>query len=85
MSLDDEVCEARRLFMPIAVIEHHQMFNPKLNVYDICEQLGVLWKQVQMETEAKIKFFNLEVENILALNARVAMALGGEPINPALK
>jgi hypothetical protein len=74
--MDEETLETRRLFMPVAVIEHQQMFNPNLSTYDICERLGELWEEVQKEAEAKV--YGLEADKILALNVRVASALGGE-------
>jgi hypothetical protein len=75
--LDTEIVEARQLFEPIAIVEHHQMFNPNISPYDICERLGVLWKEVQKE--AKSDAFSLDADMILALNTRVALALSSEP------
>jgi hypothetical protein len=75
--LDPEIVEARQLFKPIAVVEHHQMFNPNISTHDICERLGVLWKEVQKEAQSDA--FSLDADIILALNARVALALSSEP------
>jgi len=77
MAINEEQCEARRLFMPIAVMEHHQMLHPQVDVYDICERLWGLWQQVAKE--AGDMAYRLDAEVILALNARVAAVLGGEP------
>lgn len=75
--LDTEIVESRQLFEPIAIMEHHQMFNPNISPYDICDRLGVLWKEVQKEAESNA--FSLNADIILALNARVALALSSEP------
>jgi hypothetical protein len=77
MFLDEDTLEARRLFTPVSIMEHHQMFNPRLSQYDICERLGKLWKK--MQEECKGKLFTLDADNILALNSRVALALNDEP------
>jgi len=35
--LTENVRLMRQMFLPIAILEHHQMIDPKLNVYEICE------------------------------------------------
>ena len=37
----------RQKFMPIAVLEHHQMIDPVLSDYDICDRLGALWLEIR--------------------------------------
>jgi len=76
-ALSADMVEARRLFMAVAVIEHQQMVSPDLSPHDICEKLAVLWKE--MQREAKAGKFDLDADNILSLNARVAVVLEGEP------
>jgi hypothetical protein len=33
----------RTMFMPITIQEHHQMIDPVLSNYGICDRLGALW------------------------------------------
>ena len=40
----------RELLMPIAVLKHHQMVDPALSTYDICDRLGHLWPEIQRAT-----------------------------------
>jgi hypothetical protein len=47
MTVGEEVQEMWDLFMPIAIVEHHQMIEPTLDKYDICKQLGTVWQEVQ--------------------------------------
>jgi hypothetical protein len=63
----------RQWFMAIAVAEHHQMTNPVLSTYDICDRLGPLWLEIRNEAQAKR--FSLEPECIQKVNERIAKAL----------
>ena len=65
--------EARQLFVPIAVVEHHHMVDPVLSPYDICDRLGVLWPEIQRDAEANA--FTLDPDSVLRVNERVARAL----------
>jgi hypothetical protein len=60
-------------FMPIAVLEHHQMIDPVLDVFDICERLGPLWLEVQHEAEACT--FTLDPDCVQSINERIAKSL----------
>jgi hypothetical protein len=42
----------RKKFMPIAVLEHHQIIDPVLSVYDICDRLGALWLEIRRDAQA---------------------------------
>jgi hypothetical protein len=75
VALNEDTLEARRLFMPVAVMEHHQAFHPELDTYDICERLGRLWREIRSEK----KNYGLDADEIWAFHARVASALSGEP------
>ena len=50
--LTENVCLMRQMFLPIAILEHHQMIDPKLNIYEICERLGRLWPEIRREAQA---------------------------------
>lgn len=69
--------ELRRLFLPIAVVEHHQLFEPKLSTYDISDRLGAIWKDIQKEAQAKP--FTLDADCILAINQRIAKSFDTKP------
>jgi hypothetical protein len=64
----------RELFLPIAVLEHHQMIDPVLSTYDISDRLGQLWQEIQRDARADA--FTLEPASVLSVNARVARSLG---------
>ena len=69
----------RERFMPIAVLEHHQMTDPVLSPSDICARLGPLWAEIHREAEANA--FTLNADSVLSVNERVARSLdmiGGE-------
>jgi len=70
----DNEREMRELFMPIAVLEHHQMIDPVLSPDDICDRLGVLWPEIQRDAAANA--FTLDPDSILSVNERVARSLG---------
>jgi hypothetical protein len=38
--------------MPIAVLEHHQMVDPVLSAFDICDRLGLLWLEIRRQAES---------------------------------
>jgi hypothetical protein len=75
--MDKEQRELRQLFMPIAVVEHHQMLGPRLDVYDICDRLGEIWKEMQKEAETKS--FTLDADCILGINERIAKSFNADP------
>ncbi|MBO0758249.1 MAG: hypothetical protein J2P54_20560 [Bradyrhizobiaceae bacterium] len=64
----------RQKFMPIAILEHHQMIDPVLDAYDICDQLGPVWLQIQREAQACT--FTLDADCIQSINERIARSLG---------
>ena|SRR5579871_4198143 len=64
----------RQKFMPIAVLEHHQMIDPVLDVYDICDRLGPLWLEIRREAQAYT--FTLDADCIQSINERIARSLG---------
>ena len=64
----------REVLMPIAVLEHHQMVDPVLSPYEICERFGVLWPEIQRDAEAKA--FTLAPDSVLSVNERVVRSLG---------
>jgi len=64
----------RQKFLPIAVLEHHQMIDPVLNVYDICKRLGPLWLEIRHEAQACT--FTLDAHCIQGINKRIAKSLG---------
>ena len=72
--MTDSQREIRQRFMPIAVLEHHQMVDPVLSPYDICDRLGVLWPEIQRDAAGSA--FTLDPDSILGVNLRVARSLG---------
>ena len=68
--LTEKQREFRRLFMPIAVLEQHGIQEPKIDAYEICEQLGRVWEE--LELLAKQKKLNLTVQCITDVSERVA-------------
>ena len=68
--------EIRELFMPIAVLEHHQMVDPALSPFDICDRLGLLWPEIRRDAESNS--YTLDVASVLSVNERVARSLGME-------
>lgn len=64
----------RKKFMPIAVLEHHQMIDPVLDVYDICDRLGPMWLDIRQEAQACA--FTLDADCIQGINERIARSLG---------
>jgi len=64
----------RKKFMPIAVLEHHQMLDPVLNAFDICDRLGPVWLEIQREAQART--FTLDADCIQSINERIARSLG---------
>src|SRR4051794_3290196 len=70
----DSERETRELFLPIAVLEHHQMVDPVLSPYDICDRLDLLWLEIRRDAEANV--FTLNPDSILSVNERVARSLG---------
>lgn len=64
----------RKELLPIAIVEHHQMVYPALNVYDICDRLGLL--SLEVRREAQTGAFTLEAACVAGMHARVARALG---------
>ena len=68
--------EIRERFMPIAVLEHHQMVDPVLSHFDIGDRLGLLWPEIRRDAESRS--FTLDAASILSVNERVARSLGVE-------
>jgi hypothetical protein len=64
----------RKKFMPIAVLEHHQMIGPVLSAYDICDRLGPVWLEIRREAQAGT--FTLDADCIQGINERIARSLG---------
>jgi hypothetical protein len=64
----------RQKFMPIAVLEHHQMIDPVLSVYDICDRLGPVWLEICREAQAYT--FTLDADCMRSINERIARPLG---------
>jgi len=64
----------RQMLLPIAIVEHHQMIDPRLNVYEICERLGPLWLKIRREAQACT--FTLDAHCIQGINERIARSLG---------
>jgi hypothetical protein len=75
--MDKEKLELRGLFIPIAVVEHHQMPAPHLDVFDISDRLAGIWTEIKKETETSL--FTLDTSSIFAINTRIAKSLNGEP------
>ena len=75
--MDDETRERREQFMGIAVCEHHQMREPTMSVFEICDRLQTIWDATTLEAQAKR--LTLDAVAILALNNRVAAAFGANP------
>lgn len=75
--MDKEKLELRELFIPIAVVEHHQMPVPHLDVFDISDRLAGIWIEFKKETQTNL--FTLDTSCILAINTRIAKSLNGEP------
>jgi hypothetical protein len=69
----DNVRMMRQKFMPIAILEHHQMIDPVLNVYDIYERLGPVWLEIQREAQAYT--FTLSADCVQSINERIARSL----------
>jgi len=72
--LTENVRLMRQMFLPIAILEHHQMIDPSLNVYEICERLGPLWLEIRREARACT--FTLDAHCIQGINERIARSLG---------
>jgi len=64
----------RQKFLPIAILEHHQMNDPALNVYNICDRLGALWLEIRREAQANA--FTLDADCIQSINERIARSFG---------
>lgn len=64
----------RKKFMPIAVLEHHQMIDPVLSVYDICDRLGPMWLEIRREAQAYA--FTMDADCVQSINDRIARSLG---------
>ena len=64
----------RQKFMPIAILEHHQMIDPVLDVYDICDRLGPVWLEIRREAQAHT--VTLDAHCIQSINERIARSLG---------
>jgi len=75
--LTEEQREARKMFMPIAVIEHHNLIEPTVDAFDISDRLGEIWKEIQ--EEVKVKAFTLGADCVLALNERIAKSFNLAP------
>ena len=65
--------ERRQLWMPIAVLEHHQMVDPVLSHLDVGDRLSLLWPEIRRDAEANA--FTLDPDSILSVNERVARSL----------
>jgi hypothetical protein len=63
-------------FMPIAIMEHHQLVEPRIDIYDISVRLEQLWAEIEIETGTKS--FDTSARCIMALNRRIAESLGEE-------
>jgi hypothetical protein len=65
----------RKKFMPIAVLEHHQMIAPVLSVYDICDRLGPMWLEIRREAQADTFTFTFDADCVQSINERIARSL----------
>jgi hypothetical protein len=72
--LTENVRMMRQKFMPIAILEIHQMIDPVLNEYDICERLGSVW--LEIEREAQAHTFTLDADYVQSIKERIARSLG---------
>ncbi|KIP88633.1 MULTISPECIES: hypothetical protein [Pseudomonas] len=72
------VKRARALFMPIAVLEHHAAVDPKLSIYEICDQLEKVW--IQVTEEVRTGSFGLGATAIQHLNKLVSESLDADAI-----
>jgi hypothetical protein len=61
-------------FRAIAVLEHHQMIDPVLDIYDICDQLHAIWLEVRREAEAST--LTLDADCAQNINERIARSFG---------
>jgi hypothetical protein len=73
MALTENERMMRQKFTPIAVLEHHQMIDPVLSVYDICDRLGPVWLEIRREAQAYT--FTLDADCIQSINGRIARSL----------
>ncbi len=64
--------------MPIAILEHHHLLDPDLDIYDICDRLGEIWPKIQQEAQSGA--FTLNADCILVLNERIARLFDTEPV-----
>lgn len=76
--IDEEKKRARALFISIAVLEHHAAIEPKLSIYEICDQLENAWRQVAEEVRAGL--FGFDVTSIQRLNRLLSECLGADLI-----
>ena len=60
----------RQMLLPIAIVEHHQMIDQSLNVYEICARLGPL--RLEIRREARACTFTLDAHCIQGINERIA-------------
>ena len=75
--MDNETCEQREQFMSIAVCEHHQMREPTISVFEICDRLQAIWDTTTLEAQAER--LTLDAVTIMALNNRIAATFGAGP------
>jgi hypothetical protein len=69
--------EARLLFMPIAVMEHHVIASSTLSAYDLAERLVEVWKELR--TAAQSGVIDLQSDCILRVNEKIARAFDAKP------
>lgn len=75
--MNQEEREGRRLFMPIAVIEHHVLASQMLSASDLAQRLFEVWEELR--TVAQSGKIDLRSDSILRVNALIARAFGAEP------
>mgnify|MGYP000725325590 CR=1 FL=1 len=57
----------KKIFMPLAIIEHHTSSLQSFSTYKMCEILASTWKSTNKL--AKSKHFSLEISSVLEINA----------------
>jgi hypothetical protein len=72
--LTESVRMMRQKSMPIAILEHHQLIDPVLNEYDICERRGSVW--LEIEREAQAHTLTSDADCVQSINERIARSLG---------
>ena len=74
--ISGEVQKARKMFMPLAIVEHHISSLQSFSTCEICEILAKAWDST--EKLAKSKQFSFETSSVLEINGYLSKAFNLE-------